>query len=742
MTVSNQNARMDYVGTGTVASFPFTFRIFADTDLVVTKTDADGVRITLALNSEYTVTGVGSYNGGNVVLTAALESGYTLTVRRVLPLTQQVDLRNQGAFFAETHEDALDRLTMILQQQDSILGGVLRVRPEDTDTVSTELPAPVASSLIGFNAKADGMDVYRLIDSGLAAAGNQTLDRYIAGSGFTAGSTTQLTLTRDPGTKNATTVTFDGVVQHKSTYGISGTVVTFTSAIPLGTTEVEIVTVTTLAIGVPADGSDASSFNVTASGSSFGRTLASRSSDIANVKDYGASGNGVTDDRASIQAALNSGKRVVYFPGGTYLIGADGLIGASGQVWRGDGRDRTAIKMAAAPIADMVYFTGCYNFAIEDITFDGNAQLTGGTSHFSPAYLPCIYVVSSHDFAVQRCGFKGFSTVGFLGNVVYRAAITDNVADRGAASTAINTGLSISGDIGAESYQITIARNTCIYCQISVNCHDSTITENLVSGWGFSAGINTQAHPISYNLVIANNLCFNSNQADDASPYSPAGIENWAAHSVIKGNICFGNYGDGIDQGGANCIVEGNICYNNKAYGIYSLRQDATYNASNSTCRNNQLFDTRAGGSRTQVAGYAEQAGGLTGILFADNVCRNNLGANVFNCTGRNTGANYDWIVPTLLNSWVNFGGGTGADAGYYKDADGTVHLKGLIKSGTIPGSAFNLPSGFRPAAPIYLPIASNNAFGLAIVTAGGDVIVQAGNNTYADIGGIRFRAA
>jgi len=40
---------------------------------------------------------------------------------------------------------------------------------------------------------------------------------------------------------------------------------------------------------------------------------------VCNVKDYGAVGNGVTDDAASIQAALSEGG-TTYFPSGTYLI--------------------------------------------------------------------------------------------------------------------------------------------------------------------------------------------------------------------------------------------------------------------------------------------------------------------------------------------------------------------------------------------------------------------------------------
>jgi len=51
------------------------------------------------------------------------------------------------------------------------------------------------------------------------------------------------------------------------------------------------------------------------------RTLANRFADVVNVKDFGAVGNGIADDRALILNAFNlsNGKRI-YFPAGTYLI--------------------------------------------------------------------------------------------------------------------------------------------------------------------------------------------------------------------------------------------------------------------------------------------------------------------------------------------------------------------------------------------------------------------------------------
>lgn len=117
MTVSTSSNRADHTGNGSASTFSFTFRIFANTDLLVTKADADGVETVLTLTTDYTVSGAGSYNGGSITLVAgALPSGHTLTILRELDITQETDLRNQGSFFAETHEDVFDRHTMVMQQ--------------------------------------------------------------------------------------------------------------------------------------------------------------------------------------------------------------------------------------------------------------------------------------------------------------------------------------------------------------------------------------------------------------------------------------------------------------------------------------------------------------------------------------------------------------------------------------------------------------------------------------------------
>lgn len=155
MTVASTTRRVDYVGNGATAAYDYTFRIFAKTDLAVTKTTDAGVETTLVVDTDYTVTGVGAVAGGTITLTAgALTSGYALTIRRVRPLTQLTDLRNQGESFREIHEDAMDNGVMIAQQQQEQIDRCLKLPTSEAPTDdSTVLPAvdDRAGKVLGFD---------------------------------------------------------------------------------------------------------------------------------------------------------------------------------------------------------------------------------------------------------------------------------------------------------------------------------------------------------------------------------------------------------------------------------------------------------------------------------------------------------------------------------------------------------------------------------------------------------------
>lgn len=187
-TISSTTSRMTYTGNGAVDTYSYTFKIFSSSDLLVTVRDTDDVETTLTLTTDYTVTGVGRTAGGTVVLVNSaqswldvdgdLKTGYTLSIRRVKQLKQLTDIRNQGAFYPEVHEDTFDGLVMIdQQQQDEIDRSMKLSETTDPADFSTELPASLVNNpgvTIIVNDAGDGFEAGPTADDIASAETNAT----------------------------------------------------------------------------------------------------------------------------------------------------------------------------------------------------------------------------------------------------------------------------------------------------------------------------------------------------------------------------------------------------------------------------------------------------------------------------------------------------------------------------------------------------------------------------------------
>ncbi|WP_145548568.1 phage baseplate protein [Yersinia massiliensis] len=126
MTVSTEINHEEYAGNGVTYVFPYRFRILKASNMIAVSIDVNGIESILVLDTDFSISGVGDYAGGNVTLQNPLPAGWGLTLTRELPAIQETDLRNQGTFFAETHENAFDYLTMLIQQVSSWFALALR----------------------------------------------------------------------------------------------------------------------------------------------------------------------------------------------------------------------------------------------------------------------------------------------------------------------------------------------------------------------------------------------------------------------------------------------------------------------------------------------------------------------------------------------------------------------------------------------------------------------------------------
>lgn len=108
-------------------------------------------------------------------------------------------------------------------------------------------------------------------------------------------------------------------------------------------------------------------------------TVQSKLREFVSVKDFGAVGDGVTDDSVAIQAATASGKRV-YFPEGIYVASPVVVPSGSSLRWAGAGRYLTTIRLKAGANDHLVSFgSGAVSSEISGLTLDQNraAQSAG-----------------------------------------------------------------------------------------------------------------------------------------------------------------------------------------------------------------------------------------------------------------------------------------------------------------------------------------------------------------------------
>lgn len=124
MTVSNTTASITYTGNGSQTAFGFNFEVPYQADGVTPAVGAfktvSGVETPLVLDTDYSITGVGSAfpDGGTVTYPLSgspLASPRTITIYRALDLVQPYAFPNLG-FRPDQVEAAFDTMVFMIQQ--------------------------------------------------------------------------------------------------------------------------------------------------------------------------------------------------------------------------------------------------------------------------------------------------------------------------------------------------------------------------------------------------------------------------------------------------------------------------------------------------------------------------------------------------------------------------------------------------------------------------------------------------
>ena len=287
MTISSTTNTVSYTGTGSATSFSVTYVFFGTGTTaeieVVEVVIATGAETVKSNGSDFTVSG-GSGATGTVTAAVAPASTVKWVINRTTTQTQETDYVENDPFPAESHEEALDRLTAVDQEQQRVLERTAQLPDGYTGAFDPTLPSIITgSTVLAYNAAATAFEVgpTTVAISGAAAeaaaaaasatsadgsatsaaasaataatyAGTQSVDLFNG-----TGSQTAFTLSVAPanGDENNTDVHISGVYQQKNTYAVSGTTLTFSTAPPAATGNVEVMHMSARAIETPADGS-------------------------------------------------------------------------------------------------------------------------------------------------------------------------------------------------------------------------------------------------------------------------------------------------------------------------------------------------------------------------------------------------------------------------------------------------------------------------------------------------------
>lgn len=154
--------------------------------------------------------------------------------------------------------------------------------------------------------------------------------------------------------------------------------------------------------------------------------------DIRSVKDYGAVGNGSTDDTAAIQSAMNGNSNGVYFPRGQYRVTSTLTNSGSGLVLFGDGPQASEIRVDFASgdvlrLGDAALTTFNTNVEVRGLSVNSASARSSGAA-ISLNYIlfarvsDCLFINQYDGIVATLCTAAKISDVNMLNSLAANTA--------------------------------------------------------------------------------------------------------------------------------------------------------------------------------------------------------------------------------------------------------------------------------------------------------------------------------
>lgn len=418
----------------------------------------------------------------------------------------------------------------------------------------------------------------------------------------------------------------------------------------------------------------------TSTGTTTPRAAQDRTAEVADVRDFGAMGDGSTNDTAAFTAAAATGN-TIWVPPGTYMIAPITIS----QSMFGAAMGRSILRRATggSATADVLVTQNATSDAImRDLTLDGNNG--------------CLYGIWLPSGNTQQTGLR-----------FERLEVT-NVGNSSSTASPLPNGIFVQLDqTRPSSKQAIVVADNYIHnvygCGVSIGGIGCIISHNTIINTG-SAGISCD---ILTDGVISDNTINSPGQVALMTADGITGYGNLNLRVLVSNNTVENSQDHGIHFGGNNIQIVGNKVYNVANYGIIlqSSPNSSPTPGANGIIANNEIDTTVGGGgircgwfSRVTVTGNTvsniaagapqgvNASSGLTFIYSSDCVASGNI---------INTTAGYGVYADAALNLLVssNRYNGTARQAIY--DDGGlstgmTVFGNVITSEGTATAAAFS----------------------------------------------------
>ncbi len=409
--------------------------------------------------------------------------------------------------------------------------------------------------------------------------------------------------------------------------------------------------------GVPAGG-----LNAMAQGGTVTRTISALVGNAVSIEDFGAVGDGVTDDSAALLAAIGSGQPV-RLGAKTYAIAGEcdisgatcSLIGIPGlSNLKRNVQSKTGTASTAAWIS-----VSSTSFFADGIIFDANASIAATT-------LAVAIQAGCTKSQITNCAFYNAMGGGDGNGLTYLASdpsTTNHHIENCEFAFNANSGLAIFAVDGVSVVNCRAHDNSIN--GIYADSRDPTFIQKIraLHIIGNSCWNNAQVGILVGNFV-ANNIF--------TQPFLYGNGNPDILGAVVSGNNCYENGIYGIYISGRNILVSGNLCTNNSTkvgFGAGILCDTGYCKVTGNMITGATAFGIDCGGSIfTEVENnYIDGAhiglniGGGQYCTARSNFIQDSIGAGITvqNVESNGNGDNFGLacVGLSLVGNWINYSG-------------------------------------------------------------------------------------